>query len=258
MMNPGAVTQPRTSAQLVRHGVRDLLASSPSYNELPPDKKREVANDMVRVARYVVDPHGLLTEEFRSPLLAGVVSSRVRRGRAVDIGRLAPDAIEMNPRSMDALLAAVDFPSFVAGLIQGVFGAIVNASIRQMEAYAALISAVSKSVDEFVRASITDASARAALVSEFPDAACWSGAGTRRLKLHARAGSASLTRMAAAIGLRDPVTEPQQPGEVRRVVAAARRRLARNRQQILATTLLMGINRIVVTRAKWPATIAHL
>ena len=52
---------------------------------------------------------------------------------------------------MDALLAAVDFPSFVAGLIQSVFGAIVNAAVKRMEAYAALITAVSLSVDHLSR-----------------------------------------------------------------------------------------------------------
>ena len=57
---------------------------------------------------------------------------------------------------MDTLLAAVDFPSFVADLIQGLFGAIVNASVKQMEAYAALITAVSLSVDQFVQANITE------------------------------------------------------------------------------------------------------
>lgn len=45
---------------------------------------------------------------------------------------------------------AVDFPKFVAGLIDGVFGAIVDASIQQMEAYASLLADVAKIVDEFV------------------------------------------------------------------------------------------------------------
>lgn len=241
------MTPSRRSAPSVRRRVRDLLTSSPSYRGLPPDRRRELAHDTVRVAAYLVDPHGLLAAEFRSPLLAGVVSTQGAKGKTRGVAKVAPDAIAMNPRSIDALVAAVDFPGFVAGLIEGVFGAIVNASIEQMEAYAALIAAVAKSVDEFAKATISDESARDALVDAFPDAACWAGTGTRRLKLHAPAGSPSLTRLAAAIGLREPVAAPQKPGEVRRVVAATRRRLARNRQQLLATTILMGINRIVVT-----------
>jgi hypothetical protein len=51
--------------------------------------------------------------------------------------------------------------------------------------------------------------------------------------------------LAAAIGLREPVADPQQGRDVKRIIAGARRRLARNRQQILATMILMGINRMV-------------
>ena len=244
MVKPDTTTPSRTSAQLVRQGVRDLLASSASYNVLPADRRRKIAKDTVRVAAYMVDPQGLLTAEFRSPLLAGVVLSETGP-RSAGFGKPVLDAIQMSPRSMDALLAAVDFPSFVADLIQGVFGAIVNASVKQMEAYAALITAVSLSVDQFVQANITEDSARHALVNEFPNAASWAGAGTLRLKLHAPARSPNLTMLAAAIGLRELVDEPQRAREVKRVIAGARRRLARNRQQILATMILMGINRMV-------------
>ena len=44
----------------------------------------------------------------------------------------------------------VDFPQFVADLIEGTFNAIVNTSIRQMEAYADLVASVASSVDQFV------------------------------------------------------------------------------------------------------------
>src|SRR5215212_1137585 len=122
MVKPDTTTPSRTSAQLVRQGVRDLLASTASYNVLPADRRRKIAKDTVRVAAYMVDPQGLLTAEFRSPLLAGVVLSETGR-RSAGFGKPVLDAIQMSPRSMDNLLAAVDFPSFVADLIQGVFGA---------------------------------------------------------------------------------------------------------------------------------------
>ena len=79
MVKPDTTTPSRTSAQLVRQGVRDLLASSASYNVLPADRRRKIAKDTVRVAAYMVDPQGLLTAEFRSPLLAGVVLSETGR-----------------------------------------------------------------------------------------------------------------------------------------------------------------------------------
>lgn len=55
------------------------------------------------------------------------------------------------------LASQVDFPDFVAGLIAGVFEAIVNASIQQMEAYGALLAGVTKSVDRFTQDASGDA-----------------------------------------------------------------------------------------------------
>jgi hypothetical protein len=51
------------------------------------------------------------------------------------------------PEGMTA--ASVDFPFAVRPLINGVFEAIVNSSIRQMEAYADLMKDISASVDDF-------------------------------------------------------------------------------------------------------------
>ena len=55
----------------------------------------------------------------------------------------------------------VDFPGFVGGLIEGVFNAIVKASIDQMEAYGELVANVAKSVDEYMRDNISEGQARA-------------------------------------------------------------------------------------------------
>ena len=217
--------------------VRQLLEASPGYRALATDRRREIARDTVHVAVYLVDPDGLLSQEFRRPLLAAVVRSE--RG----LLHAMSDSIVPTPGAFDSLVAAVDFPSFVAGLIHGVFNAIVAVSIEQMQAYADLIKSVSASVDEFARDKIDERSARDALVAAFPDAFCWSGGKLARLQLHAAAGSAALSRLSVAIGLRELVTDPKRAGEVARIVSAARRRIARNRQQQLATMVMMGINR---------------
>jgi hypothetical protein len=48
------------------------------------------------------------------------------------------------------IAVGVDVPAFVAGLIKAVFDAVVDASIRQMEAYADLLRRVATSVGKFV------------------------------------------------------------------------------------------------------------
>jgi phage tail sheath protein FI len=64
------------------------------------------------------------------------------------------------PSATDVVLDAVDFPDFVAGLVQGVFAAIVDASVQQMQAYADLLAGVAKTVDEFAEDNVSEAAAR--------------------------------------------------------------------------------------------------
>ena len=249
--------------------VRNLLSRSPAFIALPPEKRRSIAHNTARVAAFLIDPHGLMKREFKAPLLAGVVAGVVTGVLAgavtgVVAGVAARDAkkknvprdsaaqtpnlrfVQMSSAAMDNLVQAVNFPTFVNDLINGVFGAIVDASIQQMEAYAALISAVAKSVDEFVAHTISPACARCALTASFPDLFRADRVGPPAKPLAA----VDCRRVAEAIGLRAPLGDLRVAAERRRLVEATRRRLARNRQQLLATQVMMGINRIVVTDGK--------
>src|SRR4051812_44315717 len=58
-------------------------------------------------------------------------------------------------RRAGALADELDFPAFVASLIHGTFDAIVDSSIRQMESFADLVSAVSKPLDQFTEENVT-------------------------------------------------------------------------------------------------------
>ena len=224
---------------LVRRRVRGLLESSPSFRALPADERRRIADDTVRVAACIADPGGLVSAEFRSPLLL-VKPARPPAVRTVRLDM----TLGGGSAALDALVSDLDFPDFVAALIHGVFHAIVDASIRQMEAYAALVASVAESLAAFASDSISDQDARDWLTEEFPDVFCAKGA-TARLAWRADVGPAARSRLQAALGTKGKL-EP----DLRRVVAATRRRLARNRQQTLATVVLMGINRIVVSDGK--------
>ena len=201
----------------VRSQVRGLLERSESYRSLPPAKRRQVANDTVRVATYLADPNRLISSEFANPVL-----------------------------SPNDLLTAVSFPSFVAGLINGVFGAIVNASTRQMEAYAKLVAQASKSVTDFAADTISDDKARAELLATFPHLFCRSDNG-RRLAASKSFSRADLAHVRRTLGLRRSVPAPDPKSGLRDLVLAVRRRTARKRQRSFALALSMGINRIVVT-----------
>src|SRR5215472_2686172 len=67
-----------------------------------------------------------------------------------------------------ALSDEVNFPAFVAALVHGTFDAIVDATIRQMEAFADLVSAVAKDVDQFTSQNVSLNQARDWLVQHYP------------------------------------------------------------------------------------------
>lgn len=92
------------------------------------------------VDRIVEDQPALRTLDLTAHL-------DVRRAAATIKGFLA-----LRPRIpvADSLLREVDFPAFVADLIEGTFDAIVDASIQQMKAYGALLQEVAEAVDQFL------------------------------------------------------------------------------------------------------------
>jgi len=208
----------------VRPQVRRLLESSPSYCALPAEKRREIARDTIRVASYLVDPHRLVSPEFAHPVLVP-----------------------------NDLLSATNFPAFVSGLIDGVFGAIVNASIQQMEAYADLVARAAASVSEFMADNITSDRAWIELTNTFPEALCTTGKDGRQSKNEAKPDRSAVAHMARTLGLRRPWPAVDSAEGRRVLVTAMRRRIARERQKSFALALSMGINRIVVVKGRIPA-----
>jgi hypothetical protein len=119
---------------VVRRHVKDLLTSSHAFRRLPPEQQNQVAQGMTQVAAYLAAP-----EAIKTNTLPG----------AVAIVHGVGDA-------SGTLLNEVDFPNFVAGLISGVFRAIVDASIRQMDAYAELVKNVAQAVSQFLQDNISE------------------------------------------------------------------------------------------------------
>ena len=63
--------------------------------------------------------------------------------------RRSTSAVRPQPRRQSPTREEIDLRSFVVALVRGTFDAIVNASIKQLEAYAELLAAVAQSVDGF-------------------------------------------------------------------------------------------------------------
>lgn len=157
-------------------------------------------------------------------------------------------ATESIAQRAGALSDEIDFVDFVAGLVHGTFDAIVDASIRQMESYADLVSAVAKTVDQFTEDNVTLNQARDWLVQKYPEDVYLDMNGSPRVVPKPVPGEDADT-------LRTPawLSEFQLDGQELTpelledtIVPKARLKVGQSRQQTLATLVLLGLNRVVV------------
>ncbi|MFL0355814.1 hypothetical protein ACI5KX_04985 [Erythrobacter sp. GH1-10] len=174
-------------------------------------------------------------------------------------------AVEQGVEQFGQLVQKVDFPAFVGGLIKNVFQAIVESSIEQMRAYGDLIANVAKTTDQFMADNITEASGRDYLADKYPDVMSvgfeddgWgsgfadediSGEQVSPPRLQAQGDDASvrLAEISKEMNVNPPVTDLSDANAELRLVTAARLEMAKSRQQLLSSMVMLGINRIVVT-----------
>jgi len=252
----------------VRPQVRALLEQSPGFAALPAAQQREIAQTMVRVAAYMANPHDLARQEFARPQLRKEIAPEAQALAAADdaktkasakVGVFAgadfkAGALQQGTQEFRNLVGAVDFPAFVGGLIQNVFQAIVTASMQQMEAYGKLLKAVAQTVDQFAQDNISMNNARDWLAEKYPDILTIEADGEDdeerrgpRLAAIGEDPTEALRRINEEQQLLKPITDLSDPEQESRLVTAARLQMARMRQQMLSSMVLLGINRIVVT-----------
>lgn len=256
----------------VRPQVRHMLESSPGFRALEPEKQQEIARTMVRVAAYMTNPQGLAKQELTpgqgvlakeqgltgpgmpSQALANPVD-QAKNKASEKIGTFAGSdfdagSVRQGATNFKNFVGAVDFPKFVGGLIQNVFQAIVDASIQQMEAYADLLKAVAQTVDQFAADNISMNNARDWLSQRFPEDLDIDANGEDGPRIAVKGeddAEAKAKKISNELQLAQPVDDLSDPEQESRLVMAARMQMARSRQQMLSSMVMLGINRIVVT-----------
>lgn len=115
---------PVSSQELARArtAIADLLSRSQAFRALESETRHRLVRDTTRIAAVLAQSTVALPER---------------------------DATRSEAVAAERLLTALDFPSFVSDLVAGVFDAIVDASIEQMEAYGRLVADVCASIDDF-------------------------------------------------------------------------------------------------------------
>jgi hypothetical protein len=252
----------RQTLEAVRPAVRDLLLSVPAFQQLSPAEQQRIAAGMVKIASYMANPSGAFTPPMSTAQADAAEGTKQRLAKAP--GQVGQDfkagAVEQGVQQFGELVKKVDFPKFVGGLIKNVFQAIVESSIEQMRAYGELVSNVAKTVDEFAQDNISQNNSRDWLAGKYPDALGVS-TGTDsgfaegdaqappspKLQTNGDNPEQALQNISKDLNLDKPVTDISDEAEEARLVQGARLQMARGRQQLLASMVMLGINRIVVT-----------
>jgi hypothetical protein len=159
------------------------------------------------------------------------------------------DAVSVGVHQAGQMLREVAFPDFCSSLIEGVFHSIVKSSIEQMKAYGDLVNSVAQSLSDFKDQNTTANQGRDHLVSKYPNI-FQVNVSNGQPSVGAKPGADMLDMLPnfkQDLGLDTDVSDLDNDTIENVLVPAAQMDLARGRQKLLATTILMGINRIVVT-----------
>jgi hypothetical protein len=243
--------------------VHDEFAQAKKLGQKPILRQRTVVAAAPRDDRQLAPPgvpadtYNALAAAERAPAPAALATAQAGAPPPPP----PPPADEFSPRAANNVarvtgetLNAIAFPTFVADLIKGTFNAIVDASIKQMEAFAQLLANVAKTVDQFMADNITDNQARDYLAGQYPGHfRIEIEENAARLKVRENADDLPVPNFRGDLGLSEDVSLDEESAE-EKLVPAARRKLASSRHELLSTMVLMGINRIVVTSGRIRAT----
>jgi hypothetical protein len=258
----------------VRARVKDLLLQSAAFRALPADQQKQIARHTVEVCDYLARPEGIEGHRLGN----GAPSSGKGDPYALGLAGDTPSAMTGKPggggftalgaqegaRIAGALLQQVSFPTFVSGLIEGVFHAIVKSSIEQMQAYGELVANVAKTLNQFRDENVTENQGRDYLVQQFPEMfhldidTGAEGGPAPRVRLRDGVDEEAALKKVNSLPIDGgPLTSLDDDSIEEKAVPAARTQLAASRQQLLATMVLMGINRIVVTDGRISAKVLY-
>ena len=278
------VPHPAVPHDDVRQSVQQLLVHTPAFKAMSPEAQADIARNTALVADYIARPEGMdgaktggltLPHSGQAQSLADPndhstsEASWQQKQDAVDgIGnnKFRADAAREAAAVAGELLNQVQFPTFVASLISGVFQSITHSSIEQMEAYQKMIASVATSLSQFMNDHVDEHQGRDHMVEQFPDLfeiKMDDNEDNPQPKLGVREGvdeAEALKKVNNKLEFENGALKSLDLSDAnveKALVENSRLQLARQRQQLMASIVLMGINRIVVTDGKISAKIIY-
>ena len=219
-----------------RERARALLSQSPSFRNMDRSEQLAMYKDVVQAqckeltekqtnngGGQLAKQQGLSTELKASD-----------RSDNEDLGN--PNIQEAGDLASD-FINDVDFPQFVEDLLEGVFDANLNVTLKQMKAYQELLKSATQSLSQFTK-EINDEDTFAYLAENNSDFSF----------LEDDEGGAALA---------DANGEPVDMGdnEVKAKIMDAKLAMAKEQRALLRETILMGVSRLVVERGTVKAAV---
>jgi hypothetical protein len=263
----GVARQSGSPPEQVRVAIHDLLTASTAYQSQDPQTRREIAQGLVRIGATALS----LAAEADAAAVADRPAKTLAYAQSAG-SEFTGVAAERVAGTTRQILNAVSFPRFLTELINGVFKALVDSNQQQMSSYVDLIQNVSASLNGFADANVGLDGARQWLAERFPSSFTVEGEsdpfrepGQRltpeeqaerdaetRLRLRPGASMPSEGGLRTALGLSPQDAVPG--GDPENLLAPARAALARNRQQMLSTMVMLGLQRIVIESGRLHAS----
>lgn len=263
---------PHAAAQVLGEAAA-ALEEAPSFAALPGVERNALRQKIARVrGALMATPQALAQEDpfetnlFATPMLGPQTGySPPAPQPATDVAPPATDTPKSLLRTVSDLPAAagamaeeLDFASFVASLVHGTFDAIVDSSIRQMEAFASLVSSLAQTVEDFSSNNVSTNQVRDWLIDKYPS--------DLQLVLPASVGEQPrvLPRDADGDWGASPVwlDDYNLAGETlseelieTQLIPQARLRLGEDRMRTLASMALLGMHKVKVERGEISARI---
>ncbi|TMQ08124.1 MAG: hypothetical protein E6J90_41375 [Deltaproteobacteria bacterium] len=236
--DPRGADAPPAVLHAVRRTARALLEDSPGWSDASPQLRRDVAHGLVSVGMMAADLAAADSRLTPTPVLVEAqefAATRAAGAAITDIKR------------------ALDFPEYVTSLITGVFQAITKSNLAQIAALSDLLDNVAKTQDEFTSDNIRDEDVVVWAVGKLPFLTSSDGA-----SLAVRPGTDLLAQQ-PAIRAATGATESElgsldESSLMDTLGPLVKRKIGRERQQILGTLVQMGLQRIVVDEGRLHAS----
>ncbi len=224
--------------------VRAKLGKNPALTAMSEKKREEVLRHTADIVAAMATRPSASPSSASPPDVYAIAAAAPTQSNAPALG----EGVRVGVTEAARMVREINFPAFVASLIEGTFHSIVKSSIEQMNAYAEMVKSVAQSLNEFRDENVSQNQGRDFLVKKYPQfLQLDTSTGEPKVTMRQGADESNLPNFQKDLNLPEPVDSLDEDTIQNKLVPAARDEVARGRQQLLATVILMGINRIIVT-----------